>query len=120
MNRLLQTAELAEAKGIRCEVVDLQLGTPGNQEVFTLPETNIFAPENGWLEYFLVSFWDGLFSGAFAVSFLPGGGFVCLLVIFRLSHLHHHLISIVVPSQFSLLIPDTQLPIRIIANVALN
>ncbi len=27
------------------------------------------APENGWLEYFLVSFWDGLFSGAFAVSF---------------------------------------------------
>ena len=33
----------------------------------TLPETNI-APENGWLEYdrFL---WDGLFSGAFAVSF---------------------------------------------------
>ena len=24
----------------------------------TLPETNIFAPENGWLEDFLVSFWD--------------------------------------------------------------
>ena len=23
----------------------------------TLPETNMFAPENGWLEYFLVSFW---------------------------------------------------------------
>ena len=36
---------------------------------FSTPETNIFAPENGWLEYFLVSFWDGLFSGAFAVSF---------------------------------------------------
>ncbi len=31
----------------------------------TLPETNIFAPENGWLEDFLVSFWGfGLFSGA--------------------------------------------------------
>ncbi len=28
-----------------------------------------FARENGWLEDFLVSFWDGLFSGAFAVSF---------------------------------------------------
>ena len=33
-----------------------------------LPETNSkFAPENGWLEYFLVSFWDGLFSGAMLV-----------------------------------------------------
>ncbi len=31
---------------------------------FSLPETNMFAPENGWLEYFLVSVWDGLFSGA--------------------------------------------------------
>ena len=36
----------------------------------TLPETNI-APKNGWLEH-LVSFWDGLFSGAFAVSFRDG------------------------------------------------
>ncbi len=26
----------------------------------TLPETNMFASENGWLEDFLVSFWDGL------------------------------------------------------------
>ena len=25
-------------------------------------------PENGWLEYFLVSFWDDLFSGAMLVS----------------------------------------------------
>ena len=35
---------------------------------YTLPETNI-APENGWLEYvgILVSFWDGLFSGAMLV-----------------------------------------------------
>ena len=35
----------------------------------TLPETNIFAPKNGWLEYdpFLLGF--GLFSGAFAVCF---------------------------------------------------
>ena len=33
---------------------------------FTLPETNSkFAPENGWLEYYIVSFWGnlGLFSG---------------------------------------------------------
>ena len=31
--------------------------------ILTLPETNIFAPENGWLEYdpFLLGF--GLFSG---------------------------------------------------------
>ena len=29
----------------------------------TLPETNIFAPENGWLECDIVSFWEGLFSG---------------------------------------------------------
>ena len=34
----------------------------------TLPETNIFAPENGWLEHYIVSFWDGLFSGAMLVS----------------------------------------------------
>ena len=26
------------------------------------------APENGWLEYYIVSFWDGLFSGAMLVS----------------------------------------------------
>ena len=39
--------------------------------VFNLPETNIFAPENGWLEDDvgrLVSFWEGLFSGAMLVS----------------------------------------------------
>ena len=36
----------------------------------TLPETNI-TPENGWLED-EISFWDGLFSGAFAVSFREG------------------------------------------------
>ena len=30
----------------------------------TLPKTNIIAPENGWLVYYIVSFWDGLFSGA--------------------------------------------------------
>ena len=41
----------------------------------TLPETNIFAPENGWLEYkpFLLRF--GLFSGSFAVSFREGNSF---------------------------------------------
>ena len=39
----------------------------------TLVETNSkCAPENGWLEDFLVSFWDGLFSGALAVSFREG------------------------------------------------
>ena len=39
----------------------------------TLPETNMLAPENGWLEYFLVSFWGpGLSSGALAVSFREG------------------------------------------------
>ena len=32
------------------------------QELYT-PETNI-VPENGWLEYYVVSFSDGLFSGA--------------------------------------------------------
>ena len=39
----------------------------------TLPETNIFAPENGLLEYdpFLLGHL-GLFSGAFAVSFREG------------------------------------------------
>ena len=36
----------------------------------TLPETNIFTPENGWLEYFFGSFWDGQFSGA--ISFREG------------------------------------------------
>ena len=32
----------------------------------TLPETNVFAPENGWLEFgILLSYWvGGLFSGA--------------------------------------------------------
>ena len=36
---------------------------------YTLPETNIFAPENGWLEYDPFLLGPGLFSGAFAVSF---------------------------------------------------
>ena len=36
----------------------------------TLPETNSkFAPKNGWLEYFRLSYWGCPFSGAFAVSF---------------------------------------------------
>ena len=39
----------------------------------TLPETNIFAPENAWLEYdcFLLG-WPDPFSGALAVSFREG------------------------------------------------
>ena len=32
-------------------------------------ETNIFAPENGWLEYDPFLLGPGLFSGAFAVGF---------------------------------------------------
>ena len=38
----------------------------------SLPETNIFTPKNGWLEYnpFLLGF--GLFSGAKNVSFREG------------------------------------------------
>ena len=41
--------------------------------VTTLPETNIFAPENWWLEDEAVSFWKGLFfSGAIYVCFREG------------------------------------------------
>ena len=45
--------------------------------VCTLPETNKSHPGNGWLEYYLVSFWGpGLFSGAWqAVSFREGRWF---------------------------------------------
>ena len=35
--------------------------------VYTFPETNVFAPENGWLEddpASLKGAWDGLLSGA--------------------------------------------------------
>ena len=37
------------------------------RQTLTLRETNI-APENGWLEDYLVSYWDGLCSGAMLVS----------------------------------------------------
>ncbi len=37
--------------------------------IITLPETNVFAPENGWLEYDRFLLGPGLFSGALAVSF---------------------------------------------------
>ena len=52
---------------------------PFGEKWCNFPEANIFAPENGWLEYvgILVSFWDGLFSGAFAVTFREGN-FLCL------------------------------------------
>ena len=40
-------------------------------KIYTLPEANI-APENGWLEYDRLSFWEGKFSVAFAVSFWEG------------------------------------------------
>ena len=33
------------------------------------PWNEHFCNWRSWLEYFFVSFWDGLFSGAFAVSF---------------------------------------------------
>ena len=47
---------------------------PSHKKGITLPETNSeFSPENGWLEYFLVSFWGAAyFQGAFAVSFREG------------------------------------------------
>ena len=46
------------------ELVLLVGKTRSRDITITLPETNIFAPENGWLEYdpFLLGF--GLFSGA--------------------------------------------------------
>ena len=38
--------------------------------LYTLPETNSqFAPENGWLEYFLVSFWGPVYFQGRAVGF---------------------------------------------------
>ena len=42
------------------------------------PETNSFfvAPENGWLEDFLVSFWDEVFAGNMLVSGRVGFGLV--------------------------------------------
>lgn len=41
----------------------------------TLPETNI-APENGWFEWILLSFWEDLFSDASCyVSFREGKSF---------------------------------------------
>ena len=50
----------------------LQVLTPGHGGHYTwitLPEVlTANAPENGWLEYYIVSFWNGLnglFSGAF-------------------------------------------------------
>ena len=58
---------------IRCPGTDFTIKStdlePRKKKTFTLPETNIFAPKNGWLEYepFLLGF--GLFSGAFTVSF---------------------------------------------------
>ena len=45
----------------------------------TLPETNI-APENGWLKDEF-SFWDAIFSGAFAVSFREGNTVAIELVV---------------------------------------
>ena len=34
------------------------------EKMIPLPETHIFAPKNGWLEYFLFFWGPGLFSGA--------------------------------------------------------
>ena len=46
--------------------------TTRDLQPFTLPETNMFASENGWLEDFLVSFWGpAYFQGLFL-----GGGMV--------------------------------------------
>ncbi len=38
----------------------------------TLPQSNIFTPENGWLEYILVSFWGPAYSQVRTVSFSEG------------------------------------------------
>ena len=47
------------------------LSSPISGELSTLPETNISPLKmDGWNT--IVSFWDGLFSGAFAVSFREG------------------------------------------------
>ena len=40
--------------------------------MITLPETNIPRPVKKMMVGILVSFWDGLFSGAFAVNFQGG------------------------------------------------
>ena len=65
----------------------------------TLPETDSkFAPENGRLEYFLVSFWDGgysqgrllLFLGRVPFGAVPHGfGDVCLRSFGQGTHLSH-------------------------------
>ena len=46
-----------------------------------LAETNFFAPENGWLEYYIVSFWNGLFSGGGACIFTKIVAFIVELYI---------------------------------------
>ena len=43
--------------------------SPNKNSGFTLPETNIFAPENGWLEYSFSFGAQPIFRGKLAVSF---------------------------------------------------
>ncbi len=57
---------------MRRELTWTELSVPsfaGENPMVTLPETNIFAPKNGWLEYYSFLLGFGLFPGAFAVSF---------------------------------------------------
>ena len=65
---------VAETNNVSCRS-QRQKKTLSTKWLTTLPKTNM-APENGWLEYvgILVSFWDGLFSGAMLVSGLVNGG----------------------------------------------
>ena len=47
-----------------CQVQPSQV--EAGTKVMTLPETNIFAPENGWVGIrYSFLFWEGLFSGGY-------------------------------------------------------
>ena len=68
--RLWQSTAMAECRGDSIKDV-MGFGEclgKGNLGL-TLPETNTFAPKNGWLEDEMFLLGSGLFSGAFAVSF---------------------------------------------------
>ena len=61
----LGPASLQNPRGISWSFGGFFLGVPFMKKWIPLPETNSeFTPENGWLEYILLSYWGGLFSGA--------------------------------------------------------
>ena len=49
-----------------------------------LAETNFSAAEKGWLEYYIVSFWNGLFSGGRACIFTKICVFISELYTYRI------------------------------------